>query len=119
MSLIKKKNLQRDRRVLRVRKKLHHVGAEPLPRVIIFKSHKHIYAQLCDVSGARTITACSSLELKPNGPKKTVARLVGKELAGRARAAGVERVVFDRGGCLYHGRVRELADGLREGGITI
>jgi len=84
----------------------------------VFRSNRHIYAQLIDDRGARTLAAASDLAVTADG-KTSRAAQVGKAIAERARALGVERVVFDRGGWLYHGRVKALADGAREGGLQI
>ncbi len=92
-------------------------------RLSVFRSGKHIYAQVIDDSAGRTLAAASSLE-KPlreglrSGADKAAAAAVGKLLAERARAAGVQEVVFDRGAYLYHGRVKALADAAREGGLS-
>ena len=108
-------------RQARVRKKVS--GTPERPRLSVFRSLKHIYAQVIDDTTGRTIAAASSQEaLKSNaeavsGTKTDVSAAVGKALADRALAAGVTRVVFDRGGCKYHGRVKALADGSREGGL--
>jgi large subunit ribosomal protein L18 len=106
----------RIRRHRRVRRKVN--GTAERPRLAVFRSNRHIYAQLIDDRGARTLAAASDMGLG-EGDKSTRAKQVGKELAERAKAAGVERAVFDRGGRLYHGRVRALADGAREGGLSI
>ena len=119
----KDKNARHLRRVrqARVRKKVS--GTPERPRLSVFRSLKHIYAQVIDDSTGRTIVAASSQEaLKiasddSSGPKTEVSGVVGKVLAERALAAGVTQVVFDRGGCKYHGRVKALADGSREGGL--
>lgn len=119
----KDKNARHLRRVrqARVRKKVS--GTSERPRLSVFRSLKHIYAQVIDDTTGRTIAAASSQEaLKGNdevssGPKTEVSAAVGKALAERALAAGVTQVVFDRGGCKYHGRVKALADGSREGGL--
>ena len=119
----KDKNARHLRRVrqARVRKKVS--GTPERPRLSVFRSLKHIYAQVIDDTTGRTIAAASSQEaLKSNadaasGNKTDVSAAVGKALADRALAAGVTRVVFDRGGCKYHGRVKALADGSREGGL--
>jgi len=104
------------RRALRVRSKF----GDLLPRVSVFRSLNHIYAQIIDDRAQKTLTSCSSLELeKASGDKKAVAFAVGKELAQRAVAQGIEKVAFDRGRFLYHGRVKSLADGLRDGGLKI
>jgi large subunit ribosomal protein L18 len=106
----------RLRRHTRVRKKVR--GTADRPRLAVYRSNRHIYAQLVDDREARTVAAASDLEAAA-GSKTDRAAAVGKVLAERARAAGVERVVFDRGGRLYHGRVRALAEGAREGGLEI
>lgn len=119
----KDKNARHLRRVrqARVRKKV--TGTPDRPRLSVFRSLKHIYAQVIDDSTGRTIVAASSQEaVKGNaeaeaGTKTDVSAVVGKALAERALAAGVKQVVFDRGGCKYHGRVKALADGSREGGL--
>lgn len=111
----------RQVRQIRVRKKVS--GTPQRPRLSVFRSLKHIYAQVIDDTTGRTIAAASSQEaLKgdadaPVGPKTAVSTAVGKALAQRALAAGITQVVFDRGGCKYHGRVKALADGSREGGL--
>ena len=93
------------------------------PRLSVFRSGKHIYAQVIDDSQGRTVAAASSMEkamreaLK-TGADKYAASVVGKLVAERALAAGVSAVVFDRGPYLYHGRVKALADGAREGGLS-
>lgn len=119
----KDKNARHLRRVrqARVRKKVS--GTPDRPRLSVFRSLKHIYAQVIDDTTGRTIVAASSQEtLKATAEagsdtKTDVSSSVGKALAERALAAGVTRVVFDRGGCKYHGRVKALADGSREGGL--
>jgi large subunit ribosomal protein L18 len=89
------------------------------PRISVFRSLKHIYAQLIDDSQHKTLASCSSFDVETKGDKKAVARSVGVELAARAKSKGVEQAVLDRGGFLYHGRVKALAEGLREGGLKI
>lgn len=118
MSLLNKIKLRKQRRAVRVR---HRIKTENnLPRVSVFKSLKHIYAQIIDDNAHTTITSCSSLDLKnATGDKKSVALLVGKELAKKAQEKGIDAVVFDRGSFLYHGRVKELAQGLRDGGLKV
>jgi large subunit ribosomal protein L18 len=107
----------RERRHRRVRGKV--VGTAERPRLVVFRSNHGIAAQLVDDDGGRTLAAASWLNLKKSfkGDKTAQAREVGKELAGAAKKAGVETCVFDRGGYLYHGRVKALADGAREGGL--
>lgn len=116
MSLIRKNNQKRSRRAYRVRSTLK---GSSLPRVSVFRSLTNIYAQLIDDLGHKTIVSCSSLELKAKGDKKAQAQAVGLELAKRAKEKGVEAAKFDRGSFLYHGRVKALAEGLREGGLKI
>jgi len=110
------KRAARIRRHRRVRKRLG--GTAERPRLAVFRSNRHIYAQLIDDRGARTLAAASDLGVTVDGKTGRAAQ-VGKAIAERARALGVERVVFDRGGWLYHGRVKALADGAREGGLQI
>ena len=110
------------RRQARVRHRLGKTG-KGRPRLSIFRSSRHIYAQVIDDAQARTLAAASSLdkglraELK-TGADKEAAAAVGKLIAERAKAAGVSAVVFDRGGYLFHGRVKALADAAREGGLV-
>src|SRR5207344_1137033 len=94
----------------RVRKKVH--GTAARPRLAVFRSNKHIVAQVIDDRAGRTLAAASSLEadLKRGGGNKESAKKVGALVAERAKAAGISKVVFDRGGFLYHGRVAALAD---------
>jgi large subunit ribosomal protein L18 len=95
-------------------------GSTERPRLAIFRSLNQIYAQIIDDSAGRTLASASSLESgvrSTKGTKSDRAKMVGRLLAERARAAGVERVVFDRAGFRYHGRVRALADAAREGGL--
>jgi len=110
----------RERRRRRIRMKVS--GTAERPRLSVFRSTEQIYAQLVDdVSGQTLVSASSidkSLKAEMDGKTKTEqATLVGKAVAERAQAAGIEQVVFDRGGFLYHGRVKALADGAREGGL--
>ncbi len=105
------------RRTLRVRSKLK---KDVLPRVSVFRSLKQIYGQLIDNQSHQTVVSFSSLELKESdGDKKAIAHAVGKELAKRALEKGVDRAIFDRGPYKYHGRVKAVAEGLREGGVQI
>jgi large subunit ribosomal protein L18 len=109
------------RRRQRVRRSLRHAG-NGRPRLSVFRSSKHIYAQVIDDAAGRTLAAASSLDtgLKTDlktGADITAAGAVGKLIAERAMAAGIARVVFDRGGYLFHGRVKALADAAREGGL--
>ena len=113
------KRQARIRRHARVRKRVS--GSSELPRLAVYRSNRHIYAQLIDDTGARTVASASDLDagLGADGDKTARAKAVGELLARRAKEAGVERAVFDRGGRLYHGRVAAVADGAREGGLRI
>jgi large subunit ribosomal protein L18 len=109
------------RRRQRVRYKLRQAAKGRL-RLSVFRSSRHIYAQIIDDAAGRTLAAASTLDagVKPNlksGADREAATAVGKLIAERAKAAGIERVVFDRGAYLYHGRVQALADAAREGGL--
>ena len=106
----------RLRRHRRVRRKLG--GTPERPRLAVYRSNRHIYAQLVDDRGARTIVAASDLSVG-GGDKADRAKKVGQAIAERAKALGVDRAVFDRGGRLYHGRVKAVAEGAREGGLEI
>ena len=106
----------RLRRHRRVRRKLG--GTPERPRLAVYRSNRHIYAQLVDDQGARTLAAASDLGVAA-GDKEDRAKKVGQAIAERAKALGVGRVVFDRGGRLYHGRVKAVAEGARESGLEI
>ncbi|HEY6585244.1 MAG TPA: 50S ribosomal protein L18 [Gaiellaceae bacterium] len=109
---------RRQRRHKRVRKDVF--GTAERPRLVVFRSNRGISAQLIDDSAGRTLAAASSLDLKGDkGTKSDQAAEVGKLLADKAKKANVEAAVFDRGGYLYHGRVKALADAAREGGIKL
>jgi large subunit ribosomal protein L18 len=106
----------RARRHKRVRK--HLVGTAERPRLVVFRSNRGIAAQLVDDGAGRTLAAASSLNVRDaKGTKSDQAAAVGKLLAENAKNAGVKGVVFDRGGYLYHGRVKALAEAAREGGL--
>jgi large subunit ribosomal protein L18 len=105
----------RTKRHRRVRKKV--VGTPERPRLAVFRSNRHIYAQVIDDVAGRTLVAASSLAVKGGDDPVANAKAVGLALAGRAKDAGVTIVAFDRGGFMYHGRVKALADGAREGGL--
>lgn len=113
----KTKREARIRRHLRVRKKIS--GTAERPRLSVFRSNRHIYAQLIDDVEGRTLVAASDREVPVTGTKTERARAVGKLIAERAKQAGIERAVFDRGGRLYHGRVAAVAEGAREEGLRI
>ena len=113
---------QSERRTARVRRSIK-AAAGIRPRLSVFRSSKHIYAQLIDDRKGATVAAASSMEKDMRGSLKTganidAAKAVGKKLAERAVAAGVKDVVFDRGGYMYHGRVAALATAAREGGLS-
>ncbi len=119
---MKKVNLLRGRRKWRVRNQLRSRASGQL-RLSVFRSGKHIYAQIIDDGAGRTLAAASSLDkdLKAKlktGADREAASEVGKLVAKRAKEAGIEAVVFDRGSYLYHGRVKSLAEGAREGGLS-
>ena len=109
----------RKRRHLRVRKKVS--GTVMRPRLVVSRSARHVSAQLVDDVQGVTLAAASTLESDlrvADGDKTAKARKVGNELAARAQKAGIDTVVFDRGGHKYHGRVAALAEGAREGGLN-
>jgi large subunit ribosomal protein L18 len=108
----------RLRRHRRVRGKIR--GSAERPRLLVFRSNRGVFAQLIDDDAGRTLAGASWLELPKSfkGDKTEQAAEVGKRLAQAAKKAGVESVVFDRGGYLYHGRVKALAEGAREGGLS-
>jgi large subunit ribosomal protein L18 len=108
----------RLRRHRRVRGKVR--GSAERPRLLVFRSNRGVFAQLIDDDAGRTLAAASWLELPKSfkGDKTEQAAEVGKRLAQAAKKAGVDGVVFDRGGYLYHGRVKALAEGAREGGLS-
>ena len=107
----------RERRHYRLRRRI--TGTAERPRLVVFRSNRGIEAQLVDDVEGRTLASASHLALKKSfkGTKTEQAAEVGKLLAQSAKKAGIETVVFDRGGYLYHGRVKALADGAREGGL--
>ncbi|HEY0120051.1 MAG TPA: 50S ribosomal protein L18 [Cellulomonas sp.] len=116
----KGKQIALQRRHLRLRKKV--VGTAGRPRLVVTRSARHIVAQIVDDGVGRTIASASTLEVDlraTEGDKTAKARKVGELVAARAKAAGVEAVVFDRGGNKYHGRVAAVADGAREGGLSL
>ena len=105
---------RRYKRHLRVRNKIS--GTPERPRLVVFRSLKHIYAQLVDDTSGRTVATVSDLGIE-QGKKGERAAAVGKLIAERAKTAGITRVVFDRGGYRYHGRVKAVADAARKGGL--
>jgi large subunit ribosomal protein L18 len=109
------------RRKRHARLRLRISGTPERPRLSVFRSAKYIYAQVIDDATGRTLAAASSREpeLAADARKTDAARAVGRAVAERAKSAGVTRVVLDRGGYQYHGRVRSLAEGAREGGLDL
>ena len=115
MAIIPKTSAEkRHRRHLRVRKAL--AGTPERPRLVVFRSLKHIYAQLVDDTTGHTLMTVSD-QGGPAGKKAERSTQVGKAIAEKAKAAGISRVVFDRAGYKYHGRVKAVAEGAREGGL--
>lgn len=118
-----KRLASRNRRRVRVRARI--IGSAERPRLSVFRSPRHISAQLIDDATGKTLVSLDDSKLKKSELKSgdgmtakvAVAYAIGKALAGKAKAVGIERVVFDRGGYLYHGRVKALAEGAREGGL--
>jgi large subunit ribosomal protein L18 len=119
--MIKEQSRDALRRKRHERLRLRLDGTTERPRLSVFRSTKFIYAQVIDDSTGNTLAAASSREsgLASGAGKVDVARAVGKAIAERAKAAGVKAVVLDRGGYQYHGRVRSLAEGAREGGLDL
>lgn len=113
-----KKAVARKRRHTRVRKKVS--GTATRPRMVVNRSARHLFVQVVDDTTSRTLAYASTMEAdlrKATGDKSDKAKEVGKLVASRAKAAGIDAVVFDRGGNKYHGRIAALADGAREGGL--
>lgn len=116
----KSKAAARVRRHARLRKHIN--GTAERPRLVVSRSSRHVFVQVIDDAAGRTLASASSMEsdLRVSGDDKTAkAHRVGEIVAERAKAAGVETVVFDRGGNAYHGRVAAVADGAREGGLAL
>lgn len=114
------KSVARARRHLRVRKKI--TGTPTRPRLVVTRSNRHMVAQLVDDSTGRTLASASTLEVDlraADGDKTDKARKVGQLIALRSKEAGIEGAVFDRAGNKYHGRVAAVADGARDGGLTL
>ena len=114
-----RKALGRKRRHLRVRKKV--TGSVARPRLVVTRSTRHLFVQVVDDLAGHTLASASTMEADlraDSGDKTAKARKVGEVVAARAKAAGIDEVVFDRGGNRYHGRVAALADGAREGELT-
>ena len=119
----KVKAIARKRKKRRIRKKI--AGTAERPRLVVYRSLAHIYAQLVDDSEGRTLVALSSLskrptdEIKKAKSRREISNIVGRGLAKIAKGNGISRVVFDRNGYLYHGRVKAVAEGAREGGLKL
>jgi len=105
----------RGKRHRRVR--VHLAGTAEKPRLSVYRSLNHVYAQVIDDATGRTLAAASTLDMKAEGHDAAAASAVGKAIAQKATEAGVKSVVFDRGGFLYHGRIKALADAAREAGL--
>jgi large subunit ribosomal protein L18 len=118
MTQVASRGAARQKRHDRIRLRLE--GTPSRPRLAVFRSLKHIYAQVIDDSTGRTLAAASTVETELRASKQTKteeAKIVGRLVAERARSAGVEHVVFDRAGFRYHGRIKSLADAAREAGL--
>ncbi|SER81622.1 LSU ribosomal protein L18P [Pedococcus cremeus] len=116
----KGKSAARGRRHLRVRKKVS--GTAMRPRLVVSRSSRHVFVQIVDDTVGKTVASASTMEADLRtfeGDKTAKARRVGELVAERAKSAGVEAVVFDRGGNKYHGRIAAIADGAREGGLSL
>ena len=110
------KNKARQRRHERIRNKV--IGTADCPRLNVYRSNAHIHAQIIDDIKGNTLVSCSSVELKlKNGGNVDAAKTVGETIGKRAKEKGIENVCFDRGGYLYHGRVKALAEAAREAGL--
>lgn len=112
---MKAKRARAARRANRTRARI--TGTALRPRLTVKRSLKHTYAQLIDDTAGKTLASCSDVVLKASGKPLEIAKLVGKALAEKAKAAGINSATFDRGSYRYHGRVAALADGAREGGL--
>ncbi|MFL6032714.1 MAG: 50S ribosomal protein L18 [Rubrobacteraceae bacterium] len=117
MTVVEKKRLHREKRHKRVRRKVS--GTAERPRLSVYRSNVHIYAQLVDDDAGNTLAAADSREVGEAENRKEAARKVGELIADRATDAGIEAVVFDRGGNKYHGRIAALAEGARSGGLKL
>ena len=116
----KSKSAQRSRRQLRIRKRIS--GTAVRPRLVVNRSARHVFVQVVDDTKGLTVASASTLEADLrafDGDKTAKAKRVGELVAERAKAAGIEAVVFDRGGNKYHGRIAAVADGAREGGLAL
>jgi large subunit ribosomal protein L18 len=117
MAVVEKKRLHREKRHKRVRRKI--IGTAERPRLCVYRSNVHTYAQLVDDYAGHTLAAADSREVGEAENRTEAARKVGELVATRAADAGIQEVVFDRGGNKYHGRVAALAEGARSGGLKL
>ena len=113
----KTRSLGRNKRHLRVRKRL--AGTQDRPRVSLFRSNRNIYLQLIDDNEGKTLASVSSLKYDNNSMNKDLSKKLGVEFGEKISKLGIKQVVFDRGGYLYHGKVAAIADGIRESGIEV
>ncbi len=109
------KKMARKKIHMRIRKRIH--GSSVAPRLSVFRSNKHIYCQVINDAEGKTLCAVDSSGLDAKLSKIEMAHAVGKAIAEKAKSAGIDRILFDRSGYLYHGRVKALAEGAREGGL--
>jgi len=113
--------LTKNERRLRIKRRVRKIvtGTTEQPRLAVFRSNKEIYAQIINDSTGTTLVSCSSKQkdIKAVGTKTEIASIVGKAIAEKATKAGIDKIAFDRGGYLYHGRVKALAEAAREGGL--
>lgn len=116
MTNTKQKQERRQKLKWRIRAKI--AGTAERPRLSVFRSNKAIYAQIINDATGETLAAADSMSLKATGTKIEQSQAVGKAIAEKAKGANIENCIFDRGGYLYHGRVKALADGAREGGLN-
>ena len=116
--MIKRQDKKDNRSKRHRRVRVHVSGTQERPRLSVFRSLNHVYAQLIDDGAGRTLAAASTVDLKAKGKNGMAEAVkVGKAIAAKAKDAGVSSVVFDRGGFLYHGRIKALADAAREAGL--
>ena len=110
------RQLARQRRQTNIRRKIR--GTKDVPRLTVFRSNRHMYAQVISDESGQTLAAASTLKLEiKSSSSKEAARKIGEQIAELCKAQNIERVVFDRNGFLYHGRVKEVADGARSAGL--
>jgi large subunit ribosomal protein L18 len=117
--MIKKKSAKKQTSVRHARIRRNLAGTTERPRLAVYRSGRHTYAQVIDDVVGKTLVSCSSLEMKlDNGSNVEAAKTVGRTIAERAKGKGIEAVVYDRGGNLYHGRIAALAEAAREAGLN-